>query len=121
MRENSILIVDDNNNLTRTLSFILKRQGFLVYTAQNGLEAVRKVKEKIYKVIFMDIKMPLMNGVEAFKKIKKNNPNILVMMMTAYAVEDLVQEALEEGAKGIIYKPFDIDDLVSLVRELEET
>ena len=121
MRENSILIVDDNNNLTRTLSFILKRQGFLVYTAQNSLEAVRKAKEKIYKVIFMDIKMPLMNGVEAFKKIKKITPKTFVMMMTAYAGDDLVQEAIAEGAKGIIYKPFDMDNFISIVRELAET
>jgi len=119
--ETSILLVDDNLNLTRTLSFILKRQGFFVNTAQNGLEAVKKVKEKIYKIIFMDIKMPLMNGVEAFKKIKKINPNTFVMMMTAYAVEDLVQEAIEEGAKGIIYKPFDMDNFISIVRELAET
>ncbi len=73
LKDKSILIVDDNVNLTKTLSLILKRNGYLVNTAKNGLEAVKKAKKKIYKVIFMDIKMPLMNGVEAFKKIKKNS------------------------------------------------
>ncbi len=63
----------------------------------------------------MDIKMPLMNGVEAFKSIKKIKPETIVMMMTAYVVEDLIQEALEEGAYGIIYKPFDIEKMVSYV------
>ena len=121
MKDKSILIVDDNVNITKTMALIFEKNGYLVNTAQNGLEAVKKVKKKAYNVIFMDIKMPLMNGVEAFKKIKKINPNTSVMMMTAYAVENLVQEAIEEGAKGIIYKPFDIDDLVSIVRELEET
>jgi len=69
-------------------------------------------------MVFMDIKMPPMNGVEVFKKIKKISPNTFVMMMTAYAVEDLVQEALEEGAKGIMYKPLDIDNLLSIVKKV---
>jgi len=61
--------------------------------------------------------MPLMDGVEAFKKIKRLRPKAAVVMMTAYSVEELVQEALEEGAFGIIYKPLDIDKVISLIEE----
>lgn len=117
MEDKSILIVDDNINLTKTMAFILKRKGFTVTTAKDGLEAVDKVKEQSFKLIFMDIKMAHLNGVEAYKKIKKIKPEIVVMMMTAYAVEDLVQEAIQEGARGIIYKPLDLDNVVSLVHE----
>ena len=114
----SILIVDDNINLAKTMSYILKQKGHTVATANDGLEAIEKIKDNFFDIIFMDIKMPLMNGVEAFKKIKKIKPEATVMMMTAYAVEDLVQEALKEGAYGIIYKPLDIDNMVNLVQKV---
>lgn len=120
MEDKPILIVDDNINLIKTMSFILKRKGFTVTTAKDGLEAIDKVKKQAFTLIFMDIKMPLMDGVETFKKIKKINPETVVMMMTAYAVEDLVQEALEEGAYGIIYKPLDIEKVVDLIQEVKK-
>lgn len=113
----SILIVDDNINLTKTMSFILTHKGYTVATAKDGIEAIEKIKDNFFDIIFMDIKMPLMNGVETFKKIKKIKSESTVIMMTAYAVEDLVQEALKEGAYGIIYKPLDIDNMVNLIRK----
>ncbi|MCK5587590.1 MAG: response regulator, partial [Candidatus Lokiarchaeota archaeon] len=68
--------------------------------------------------IFMDIKMPLMNGVDTYKRIKKIRPDTVVMMMTAYAVEDLVQEALKEGAYGVLYKPLDIENVLTLIKRV---
>ncbi len=114
----SILIVDDNINLTKTLSFVLKRKGYTVDTAKDGMEAIEEVKENYFDIILMDIKMPYLNGVEAFKSGRKIIPETIVMMMTAYAVEDLVQEALNEGAYGIIYKPLDIEKMVDHVRRV---
>lgn len=102
------------------MNFILRRTGYDVDTAVNGPEAIEMVKDKPFEMIFMDIKMPLMNGVETYKKVKKIRPNAIVVMMTAYAVEDLVQEALEEGAAGIIYKPMDIDKVIDLIKESRE-
>jgi len=113
----SILIVDDNISQCKTMSFILKRKGYNVTTASNGPEAITKVKKSSFDIIFMDIKMPLMDGVETYKRIKKINPEVKVIMMTAYAVEDLVQEALAEGAHGIVYKPLDIQKVLGIVRK----
>ena len=113
----SILIVDDNISQCKTMSFILRRKGYNVTTASNGPEAITIVKKSSFDIIFMDIKMPLMNGVETYKRIKKISPGVKVIMMTAYAVEDLVQEALEEGAYGIIYKPLDIQKVLAIVRK----
>jgi DNA-binding NtrC family response regulator len=110
-----ILIVDDNISLCKTMSFVLGRKGFDVDTAKDGLEAIAKVNERPFDMIFMDIKMPLMNGVETYRRIKEIRPEAVVMMMTAYAVEELVQEALDEGAYGIIYKPLDIEKMVALL------
>jgi DNA-binding NtrC family response regulator len=99
------------------MSLILKRKGYAVSTANDGLEAIEKVGESPFDIIFMDIKMPVMDGVEAYKRIKKIRPEAVVIMMTAYAVEDLVEEALKEGAYGIVYKPLDIEKVVALIKE----
>jgi len=116
----NILIVDDNTSLCRTMSFVLGRQGYAVNTAKDGMEAIERVKERSYDMIFMDIKMPLMDGVETYRRIKRIRPEAVVMMMTAYAVEDLVQQALEEGAYGIVYKPLDIEKVVATIEEAAE-
>jgi len=115
----SVLIVDDNENLCKTLSFILNRKGYTTTTAHDGPDAIKQTEETPFDLTLMDIKMPLMNGVEAYKKIKRLRPKAAVVMMTAYSVEELVQEALEEGAFGIIYKPLDIDKVISLIEEVK--
>jgi two-component system response regulator HydG len=115
-----ILIVDDDISLCKTLSFILGHKGCVVTTAQDGPEALERVKEKPFDMIFMDIRMPLMDGVETYRRIKKIRPEAVVMMMTAYAVEELVQKALQEGACGITYKPLDIERMVAVIEEARE-
>jgi len=114
----SILIVDDNADICSIMSLILKFQGYTVTTASNGLEATEKVREHPFDAIFMDIMMPIMDGVKSCKIIKKMRPEAVVVMMTAYAVEDLVQEALREGACDVFYKPVDIDKMVDLIEGL---
>ena len=116
----NILIVDDNINLAQSMSLILKHKGYEVTTAKDGPEAIEKVKESPFDIIFMDIKMPFMNGVETHREIKKIRPDTIVIMMTAYAVEELVAQAIEEGAYGIIYKPLDIDKAISLIGRSRE-
>ncbi len=120
LRNENILIVDDNINLAKTMTFILKRKGYGVTTAKDGLEAIVKVKEKHFDIIFMDIKMPIMNGVETYKEIKEIDKQVVVIMMTAYSVDELIQEALKEGAYGILYKPLDIKKTLSIIDELSE-
>jgi len=116
----SILIVDDNASLCKMMSFVLGRKGYAVTTAKDGMEAITRVKERPFDITFMDIKMPLMDGVETYRRLKKLRPEGVVVMMTAYAVEDLVQQALQEGAYGIIYKPLDTEKVVALVERLRE-
>jgi DNA-binding NtrC family response regulator len=117
----SILIVDDDISLCKIMTLILGRKGYAVTTAQDGAEAIERVKEKAFDMIFMDIRMLPMNGVETYKRIKKIRPEAVVMMMTAYAVEDLVQEALQEGAYGITYKPLDIKRVITVIEEVRES
>jgi len=113
----SILIADDNVSLCKTMSFALEHKGYAVTTASNGAQAIERAEEKSFDIVFMDIKMPVMNGVETLKRLKSVRPGATVVMMTAYSVEDLVQEALREGAYGILYKPVDIEKVVAIIDE----
>jgi DNA-binding NtrC family response regulator len=116
------MIVDDNVNLSKMMACILTLKGYKVTVANCGLEALELVKDcpKI-DLVFMDIKMPDINGVETYKRLKTMLPEVRVVMMTAYAVEELIQEALREGAQGVIYKPFDFDQIESLIGNLTTT
>jgi two-component system response regulator HydG len=115
--EPTILIVDDNEDLLQTFAMILKRRGFCVETAGNGTSAVDKFKEQCFDVTLMDIVMPEMNGVEAFKIIKEMQPGAPVILMTAYSDEELIQTAKDEGVRQIIHKPIRIDQLIEMVTE----
>ena len=118
--QSNILIVDDNISLCRTICMVLERKGCAVSTANSGREAIEKMQESPFDPIFMDVKMPHMDGVETYRRIREIRPGAMVMMMTAYAVEDLVQEALQEGAYGIVYKPVDIKTLVAIIEEARQ-
>ncbi len=118
MSKTTIMVVDDNVSLGKTMSHVLKRQGYDVIVSIDGRDAISNAKENPdIELVFMDIKMPLMNGVEAFKQIKRIIPAAIVVMMTAYAVEELIQEALEEGAYGILYKPLDLLKIVDIIEK----
>ena len=114
----SVLIVDDNVTLCETMSLILEESGYDVTTAGDGPAAIERVTERSFDIIFMDIKMPLMDGVETYKGIR---PEAVVMMMTAYSLEEMVQEALREGAYGIFYKPLDMGKVIATIEEVAGT
>ncbi|MFQ5813185.1 MAG: response regulator [Anaerolineae bacterium] len=114
----SILIVDDDRGMGETLLDIMEDMGYDADVAGDGFEAIEKAKNNAFDVVLMDIKMPGMNGVETFKEIRKILPETNVVMMTAYAVEDLIAEALREGAYGVLHKPLDIEKVLNLVESL---
>jgi DNA-binding NtrC family response regulator len=111
----NILVVDDLKNSRLTLGGILEDEGHNVVLAENGYQAIEAARQVPFDLIFMDIKMPGINGVQTFREVKKINPQATVIMMTAYSVEDLIREALEEGAYAVVYKPFEIENIVSII------
>lgn len=119
-RNTRVLVVDDEVSLAEVLSDIFQSEGYECVAVNSGKEAIGKVKEMSFDVILMDIKMPIMNGVEAFKIIKKICPDTIVIMMTAFSVEDLINDALQEGAYGVLHKPFDIDMVISRIETAKE-
>ena len=113
----SVLVVDDNEDLLQTFEMILKKRGFAVETAPDGLKAVEKFGDRDFDVTLMDIVMPNMNGVEAFRHMKRINPQARVILMTAYSDESLVENALREGAHCVVHKPLRIDQMIQLIQD----
>ena len=115
--QGSILIVDDDANICRTLSEILEKKGYATTTVDSGRRAIELSKEKPFDVILMDVKMPVMGGVEVCKKIRQIRPSAAVIFMTAYAPEDLANDMIGKGAYALIKKPYDIDNMISLIEK----
>jgi len=114
----NMLVVDDLRSMRLTLGGILEDEGHNVVTVENGYQAIEAVRKTHFDAIFMDIKMPGINGVQTFREVKKIDPKAAVIMMTAYSVEDLVKEALAEGAYTVVYKSFDIGKILAIIQEL---
>ena len=104
-----ILVVDDHPGVRYLLDIVIKEIGHRVHTAQNGLEAVEKVRTIRPKLVFMDVRMPLMGGLEALTRIKRMFPDTQVVIMTAYGSDDTILQAQKQGALCCMTKPFDVD------------
>lgn len=115
-----LLVVDDDPGMTETLVDIFSDMGYCADAAPDGYTAVEMVKKKTYSLVLIDIKMPGMNGIETFKELKKISPSVRAIMMTAYSVESLVREALDNGAVAVMYKPLDIRKLKQLIDKMYE-
>lgn len=106
-----ILVVDDNEAYTDSIKDVLEDEGYEVETAHSGEDACEYTGCTEYDLVLMDIKMPGMNGVESFLRMKRRNPGIKVILFTAYALTELIQKARDNGVTAILKKPLDIDDL----------
>ena len=117
-----ILVVDDDPGHLTALKTIIKSWGYTVSLADDGTQAVENVKERPFDLILMDVRMAQMSGIEALKEIKKYNPSIPILIMTAYSSVDSAVEALKAGAYDYLTKPLDFEVLkLSLERALEHT
>ena len=113
-----IMVVDDDTDLRNTLQEILMDEGLDVIAAEDGFQAIQMASENQIELILMDIRMPGMDGVDAFLNIKRILPDCVVVMMTGQAVESRIQIALSEGAKTCLTKPISIQQLLKIVDEV---
>ncbi len=111
-----VLVVDDVKDIVNVLSGILKEEGYKVLTAHNGKAAVEIVQRQLPEAVIMDIKMPVMNGIEAMKKMKCINPLLPVIFITAYGEINSAVKAVKLGAYDYLTKPFDKDNIVITLR-----
>jgi len=110
-----ILLVDDNEEFLDSTRDVLDDEGYDIVTATSGEEGIELAGSQTFDVILMDIKMPGMNGVESFIEIKRCNPKVKVIMVTAYTVEDLMRQALKENAHTFLRKSVNMEQLLDLV------
>lgn len=115
-KDHMILIIDDNKDFADVFCDILKANNFKAESCYGGAQALELMKKNVFDIMFLDIRMPEMDGIETLKEIKKIRPETTVIMMTGYSVDEMVHKAIEEKASEIIYKPFEISKVLGLIK-----
>jgi CheY-like chemotaxis protein len=115
------MVVDDVAAMRITLEAIIEEEGYAVAVAEDGYQAIEMARAPPFDLVFMDIKMPGISGVEAFRQIKSVRPECRVVMMTGFSLENLVNEALAEGAHAVLHKPFDVEQVTIILKEVIKT
>jgi DNA-binding NtrC family response regulator len=116
----TILVVDDDPASLKLFRNVLTQSGYEVVTVDNGREALRLLADHVFAAAILDIMMPDMNGIDLLREIRQRDPNLEVVMTTAYPEVDTAVRALREGAHDYLQKPLDLDELrhrMSLVME----
>jgi len=114
-----IMIVDDAAFMRMMIKNTLIKSGYSDFVeAQDGAEAVAKYDTEKPDLVFMDITMPNMDGLQALKKIKENNPAAKVVMCTAMGQESMVVDAIKSGARDFIVKPFNAERITQTASQI---
>ncbi len=113
-----VLVVDDQYGIRALLQEVLSRDGYQVYLAASGDDALSIVADEHPDLVLLDMKIPGMDGIEILTNIRKTDPFLKVAMMTAYGELDLIKEAGALSALGHFVKPFDIDEVRRFVRSV---
>lgn len=113
-----ILLVDDNEAYIDSIKDILEDEGYEVQTANSGEEACDISDAARFDLVLMDIKMPGMNGVECFLRMKSQNPAVKVILFTAYALTELIEKAHANGVLAVLKKPLDLDKLDKILIDI---
>jgi DNA-binding response OmpR family regulator len=118
MEKKPILVVDDEKNIRLTMSQSLEPLGMPVKTAVNGEEALLKLGEEQFGLIFLDLKLPGMDGMEVLRRIRDKWPQIRVIIITAYGTIESAVEAMKLGAVDFIQKPFSPGEIRDLAKQV---
>lgn len=113
----TILIVDDEKNYPLILAAVLQEEGYETLTANSGQETLKIIRNSDVDLVLTDMKMPGMDGIELLEKIKSKDPDLPVIMMTAYGTVEKAVEAMQKGAYNYILKPFDNERMILYVKK----
>jgi DNA-binding NtrC family response regulator len=116
----NLLIVDDEQSYRQLLSLVFQGDGHEIRTASNGREALRMLEESPADIIISDVKMPDMDGIEMLRAVRETQPDLGVVLMTAFASVETAREAFKLGADDFIQKPFDVEELKLIVKKTLE-
>ncbi len=113
-----ILVIDDEPFLRETLAIILQDEGYGVATAASAREALQHVRNEPFDLVFLDIKMPEVSGLELLPEIRELSPNIPIIMLTAYASLTSAIDAMRKGANDYLFKPIDPPEILERVNRV---
>lgn len=112
-----ILIVDDDENIRKVLTTILEDEGYNVESVENAKKAIEKTKKRYYNLALIDIRLPDMEGIELLTKIRDTTPKMRKIIITGYPTLQNAIEAVNKGADAYVLKPFDMEKVLSIIRE----
>lgn len=116
---NSILLVDDEQEVTSLLKKRLEKRGFSCREAANGQEALDAMKEKMFHIVVMDVKMPVMDGISALQVIHEQYPDTKVILLSGHADMQLAVHAMQCGAFGYLMKPVELEELLYKIEDAQ--
>lgn len=116
MKKARLLVVDDEENIRFLFKEELEEEGYSVDVASNGLEALDKIKQAVFDLVILDIKMPGMNGIEALNEIKNMNKNLPVILCSAYG--EFKQDFSSWASDGYVVKSADTKELKQTIKDL---
>jgi PAS domain S-box-containing protein len=121
--QETVLIVDDEEDVRRVLQRILERGGYTVIVAQSGTQAAELYRQRssAIELVVLDVIMPRMGGQETFRRLRELNPGIRVLLSSGYSESGQTAEILEEGARGFLQKPYDVETVLRKVRQTLDT
>jgi signal transduction histidine kinase len=118
---NKILVIDDEKGMRDMLVYAFEQEQYSVAAVAGGEEGVKLLSEQDVDIVVSDIKMPTMDGVEVLERIKRDWPHIEVILITGYGTMETAIESIRKGAFDYVLKPFNIDDLIKVVKKAVET
>lgn len=117
----TILIIDDDDQLRNSFFRLLTEENYQVKAAASGEQGLEMIKKQIPDLVILDIRLPGMNGMETFEAIHDIEPKLPVIIMTAYGTTQTAIEATKTGAFDYILKPFDIPDMLTIIKKALES
>lgn len=112
-----ILLVDDEVDVTRILAKRLGRRGYDCATAANGHEALQAMEKEAFPIVVMDVKMPVLDGMEALREMSTRWPAAQIILLSGHADMQLAVQAMSQGAFGYLMKPVDLEELLFKIED----
>ena len=116
-----VLLVDDEDDFRQLMEFWLESRGYQAIPAQNGMEALSMIGEKTPDIVLLDIRMPVLDGIETLKRIRKNDKTLPVILISAYVNDPKAKDVLSYGVSGIFYKGKNFEEVLPLLESALRT
>ncbi|HVP92882.1 MAG TPA: response regulator [Acidobacteriota bacterium] len=112
-----ILVIDDDENIRKVLVTILEDEGYIVESVDTGRKAIEKTKRNFYNLALIDVRLPDMEGIELLTRMKDTTPKMRKIIITGYPTLQNAVEAVNKGADAYVLKPFDVEKVLTKIKE----